>query len=122
LSIHGHIDAEGIAHRSLARVLHDTRQRNCNSALPKERSRRDVNPRHRAHEGGIPMRKSISLAIAAVILLAAVGTWAVARVRPDSHAKVMERNNAPASLGGLINPFEMMKNAKELPHEQFDAH
>ena len=65
------------------------------------------------------MRKIISFAIAAVILLAAVGTWAVARARTDNHAKLIDPNKAPASLGGLINPFEMMKNVKDLPHEQF---
>jgi hypothetical protein len=60
-------------------------------------------------------------AIAALILVAAVGTWATARTRADNHAKLTTPATAPASLGDLIVPFEFMKNAKDLPAQQFDA-
>jgi hypothetical protein len=67
------------------------------------------------------MRKIVSFAIAGVLLLVAVGTWAMARTRGDSQAKAAEHTIAPASLGARINPFEFMKNAKDAPAQKFDA-
>jgi len=60
------------------------------------------------------MRKLISFCIAITFTLVAVGAWATVANRPQNQIGP----SAPASAG--INPFEMMKNAKDLPVQQFD--
>ena len=67
------------------------------------------------------MRKIVSFAVAAVLLIAAIGTWAMARTRGDTQANASEHTIAPASLGTRINPFDFMKNAKDVPAQKFDA-
>jgi hypothetical protein len=67
------------------------------------------------------MRKIVSFALAGVLLLAAVGTWAMARTRGDSQAKASEHIVAPSSLGDRISPFELMRRSKEMPAQTFDA-
>jgi hypothetical protein len=61
------------------------------------------------------MRKLILIGFAAVVTLAAVGTWVTAT----------SRHQVKASAAGFIpiNPFELMKAApSNLPYEQHDAH
>jgi hypothetical protein len=57
------------------------------------------------------MRKIMSFGVAFVLTLAAVATWAA-----TTHSGL--RNGATASLGGTINPFDLMTQAKDLPHQQ----
>jgi hypothetical protein len=61
------------------------------------------------------MRKIISFGVAAVLTLAAVVTWATATTHPT------HRSGASATLGGSISPFDLMKQAKDLPHQQSGA-
>jgi hypothetical protein len=58
------------------------------------------------------MRKIISFGVAAVLTLAAVVTWATATTH------LTHRGGATASFGDTINPFDLMKQAKDLPHQQ----
>ncbi len=64
------------------------------------------------------MRKTLSFSVAAAILLAAIGTWAVAKARPANNpAKLKIESVAPAALA----PFELMKNSTDLPAQRHDA-
>jgi hypothetical protein len=58
------------------------------------------------------MRKIASSGIAAVVMLAAIAAWATATSHSGSQS---------ALLGAQVNPFEMMKSAKDLPAHQYDA-
>ena len=62
------------------------------------------------------MRKIIPFGIAAVLALVAVATWATATTHSNDHA------NASAAFGNPIKPFELMKDSKELPLQQYDMH
>jgi len=62
------------------------------------------------------MRKIISIGTAVVLALIAVATWATATTH--SHRPI----NASAALGSQIAPFDLMKNVKDLPHQQYDAY
>jgi hypothetical protein len=57
------------------------------------------------------MRKIMSLGIAAMLALVAVGTWAVATAGSQNH-------DGPS--GTRINAFELMMNSKDLPTQQYD--
>jgi hypothetical protein len=60
------------------------------------------------------MRKLISLAIAAMLTLAAVATWAASQ-------KQMSPKPATESIGAM-NPLDMMRKSKDLPvHNITDA-
>ena len=61
------------------------------------------------------MRKITSFGVAALLTLAAVVTWATATTHSNP------RGGATASFGGTISPFDLMKQAKDLPHEQSGA-
>jgi hypothetical protein len=58
------------------------------------------------------MRKIASFGIAAVVMLAAIVAWAAATSHSGSQSTL---------LGAQVNPFEMMKSAKDLPAHQYDA-
>jgi hypothetical protein len=62
------------------------------------------------------MRKIISFGIAAMLALVAVATWATATTHSNHQTK------ASAAFGSPINPFELMKSSKELPHQHYDTH
>ena len=56
--------------------------------------------------------------------LIARGDWYLgngADTRRYSEASASEHTIAPASLGTRINPFDFMKNAKDVPAQKFDA-
>jgi hypothetical protein len=57
------------------------------------------------------MRTMISLGIATMLVLVAVGSWAM-----TSDPQVQ-----PQHSGAKIAPLELMMNAKDLPAQQYDA-
>lgn len=63
------------------------------------------------------MQKIISFGTAAVLALAAIATWGVATTHSNHHA-----NLSAASGGSQITPFDLMRNSKDAPHQQYDAH
>jgi hypothetical protein len=60
-----------------------------------------------------PMRKLMSLGIAVMLALFAVGTWATATTRSQTAAGLS---------GERINTLELMSRTNGLPTEEFDAH
>jgi hypothetical protein len=64
------------------------------------------------------MRKTMSFALAALLVAAVVGTWAISHITTaQSETKAPATNNA-----GLLDPLEMMKKVKDLPvHHILDA-
>jgi hypothetical protein len=62
------------------------------------------------------MRTIISLGTAALLTLAAIVTWATATTQSSNHIK------GSVAVGSSINPFDLMKNSKDLPHQQYDAY
>lgn len=61
------------------------------------------------------MRTIVALGIAALLTLAGVVSWVTAAARSNNEA------NAFATSGSSINPFELMKGSKNLPHHHYDA-
>jgi type II secretory pathway pseudopilin PulG len=61
------------------------------------------------------MRTIIALGIAAVLTLAVIVSWVTATAHSNNQAE------ASAAFGDSINPFELMKKSKDLPHHQYDA-
>ena len=61
------------------------------------------------------MRTIVALGIAALLTLTGVVSWVTAAARSNNGA------NALATSGNSINPFELMKGSKDLPHHQYDA-
>jgi hypothetical protein len=59
--------------------------------------------------GAIKMRMTMSFAIAAMLTLVAVGTWAATT---RSHQQ-------PGTAEASMNPFAMMADAKDLPAPQY---
>ena len=57
------------------------------------------------------MRTIISLGIATILVLVAVGSWAM-----TSGSQIQPQNSS-----AKIVPLELMKNAKDLPAQQYDA-
>ena len=62
------------------------------------------------------MRKIRAFGFAGLLALLAIGAWSSATTHPANHAK------ASAASGSPINPFELMRNSKDLAHQQYDAH
>jgi hypothetical protein len=62
------------------------------------------------------MRQLLVFGIAAVLAIVAVATWATATTHSNDRAK------ASAAFGGAINPIELMKSSKDLPHQHYDTH
>lgn len=62
------------------------------------------------------MRKIMSFGIAALVTLAAVVIWSSATTRSGDRAEAF------AASGSPINPLELMKGSKDLPHQQYEAH
>lgn len=62
------------------------------------------------------MRTIIALGIGAVLTLAVIVTWVTGTAHSNNQAK------ASAPFGDSINPFELMKKSKDLPHQQYDAY
>jgi hypothetical protein len=60
------------------------------------------------------MKRITSLAVAAVLGLMAIVDWPSA-----THSGNVE---ASAASGSPIAPFELMRAATDLPHQQYDAH
>jgi hypothetical protein len=65
-------------------------------------------------EGTNQMKQIMSLAVAAVLGLMAIVDWPSA-----THSSNVE---ASAASDSPIAPFELMKTATDLPHQQYDAH
>ena len=61
------------------------------------------------------MRTIIALGIATLLTLAGLVSWVTAAARSNNEA------NALATSGNSINPVELMKGSKNLPHHQYDA-
>jgi hypothetical protein len=61
------------------------------------------------------MRTIIALGIAALLTVAVIVSWATATTRSDNRANML------ATSSNSINPFELMKSSKNLPHEHYDA-
>jgi hypothetical protein len=61
------------------------------------------------------MRTIIALGIAALLTAVVILSWAAATARSNNPA------NALAASSSSINPFELMKSSKDLPHQQYDA-
>ena len=59
------------------------------------------------------MRTIMAFGFAVVLALLAIGAWSSATTHSVNHA---ETSAAP------ISPLELMKNSKNLAHEQYDAH
>ena len=59
------------------------------------------------------MRTIMAFGFAALLALLAIGAWSGA----TTHS--VDRADASAAS---INPFELMRNSKDLPHQQYDAH
>ena len=59
------------------------------------------------------MRTIMAFGFAALLALLAIGAW--------SGATTHSVNRADASVAP-INPLELMRNSKDLPHQQYDAH
>ena len=59
------------------------------------------------------MRTIMAFGFAALLSLLAIGAW--------SSATTHSANRAEASAAS-INPLELMRNSKDLPHQQYDAH
>jgi hypothetical protein len=62
------------------------------------------------------MPKIISSAIAALLAVVPILSWATATTYSNNHAKLSAASSTP------LNPFEFMKNSKDLPHQQYDAY
>ena len=62
------------------------------------------------------MGKIISFGIAAVLAFVAIASWATATTHSNDRAR------ASAAFGSPINPLEVMKISKDLPHQKYDAH
>lgn len=62
------------------------------------------------------MRKTMSFGIAALVTLAAVVIWSNATSRSGDRAAAF------AASGSPINPLELMKGSKHLPHQQYEAY
>jgi hypothetical protein len=62
------------------------------------------------------MRKIMAFGFAGLLALLAIGAWSSATTQSVDHAKASAASSSP------INPFELMKNAKDLAHQQYDAH
>jgi hypothetical protein len=80
-------------------------------AMPRVGARAGVGPLVAAHKEEW-MRKIASLGIAAAVMIAAIVAWATATSYSGSQS---------ALVGAQVNPFEMMKSAKDLPAHQYDA-
>jgi hypothetical protein len=61
------------------------------------------------------MRKLVSFAMAVLMMIAAIAAWSTAA----SHSK--HRSEASAASGVTIDPFELMKHARDLAHPQYDT-
>jgi len=61
------------------------------------------------------MRTIIGLGIAVLLSAAFIASWAAATDRSNNQA------NTLATVGKSIDAFELMKNATNLPHQQWDA-
>jgi hypothetical protein len=61
------------------------------------------------------MRTIIALGIAALLTVSFMLIWTLSTARSNNPA------NALAASGSSINPFELMKSSKDLPHQQYDA-
>ena len=59
------------------------------------------------------MRTIMAFGFAALLALLAIGAW--------SSATTHSVNRAEASAAS-INPLELMRNSKDLPHQQYDAY
>jgi hypothetical protein len=59
------------------------------------------------------MRTIMAFGFAALLALLAIGAWSGA----TTHS--VDRADASAAS---INPLELMRNSKDLPHQQYDAH
>ena len=59
------------------------------------------------------MRTIMAFGFAALLALLAFGAWSGA----TTHS--VDRADASAAS---INPLELMRNSKDLPHQQYDAH
>jgi Tfp pilus assembly pilus retraction ATPase PilT len=64
-------------------------------------------------EGEHEMRKILSFGIAALLTLGVIATWATGSGK---------HTTASAALVDQINPFELMKDSRDLPAEQYDTH
>ena len=62
------------------------------------------------------MRTIIAFGFTALLALLAIGVWSGA----TTHS--VNRAEASAASSSLINPLELMKNSKDLAHQQYDAH
>ena len=61
------------------------------------------------------MRKSIGIAVVAIVAVVAVGTWTLTNSGASARNKI---SGAPQG----IDTLELMKNAGMMPSQQFDAH
>ena len=59
------------------------------------------------------MRTIMAFGFAALLALLAIGAWSGA----TTHS--VDRADASAAS---INPLELMRNSKDLPHQQYNAH
>ena len=62
------------------------------------------------------MRTIMAFGFAALLSLLAIGAWSSAPP-PAGH-----RAEASAVSSWPINPLELMRNSKDLAHQQYDAH
>jgi hypothetical protein len=61
------------------------------------------------------MRTIIVFGIAALLTLAGIVSWVTATARSNNET------NALSTSRNSINPLDLMKNSKNLRHEQYDA-
>ena len=62
------------------------------------------------------MRTVTAFGFGALLALLAIGAWSSATTTSVNRAE------ASAASSGPINPLELMRNAKDLAHQQYDAY
>lgn len=63
------------------------------------------------------MRKSVGIAIAVALTIAAIAAWANTSIRTDAALKTL----GPTATDAQIDITELMKTARTLPAQTFDA-
>jgi hypothetical protein len=62
------------------------------------------------------MRTIMAIGFAALLSLLAIGAWSSATTHSVNRAEASAVSSWP------INPLELMRNSKDLAHQQYDAH
>jgi hypothetical protein len=62
------------------------------------------------------MRTIMAFGFAALLSLLAIGAWSSATTHSANRAEASAASSWP------INPLELMRNSKDLAHQQYDAH